>query len=124
MAKVGRNNVDEIAKLLPGKTFDEVTKYHRTFWARGKQEIRDFNRLIEQLLKQEAVEKKQATISDAFLWKMRSQKSLELGPLDISYSSLNRTLFTKEQDKFLLVSLFKHGLDKPNIYSCIRQDIL
>lgn len=53
MVKVGRNNVDEIAKLLPEKTLDEVTKYHRTFWARGPKEIRNFRGLILKLRRKE-----------------------------------------------------------------------
>lgn len=121
MAAVGRNNLDEIAKLLPDKTLDEVAKYHRTFWARGQNEINEFKRLIGPLLKKENEDKRLVTIPDAFLWKMTSQRNLEIEPLNIRYKSNSK--FTKEQDKLLLVLLFKHGLDKPNVYSCIRHEI-
>lgn len=121
MRRFGRNDLENIASMLPDKKLAEVTAYHRAFWGRGKAELRDFDRYETSISKAEAEKAKQSTFSEAFYWKMSSYSCPELELTLKSYK--NNSQFTVEQDKIILCYLFKIGIDEPNAYDRIRHTI-
>ncbi|XP_055320960.1 chromatin-remodeling complex ATPase chain Iswi-like [Sitodiplosis mosellana] len=121
MRKYGREDMQQIASMLPEKTLDEITRYHRAFWSRGKAELKEFDRYIASLAKAEAEQNKQKTVSEAFHWKMTGYRCPEL---ELTFKGLSvKSMFTYEQDKFILSYLFEIGIDAPNAYARIREKI-
>lgn len=125
MAKFGRNDIENITSMLPEKTLAEVTEYHRVFWKRGKTELERFDRIVERIQKKEHKENQMKLydrfVSEAFHWKMSSQ---QYHAFDFTFRKRkDTTVFTDEQDNFLMVSLYKYGLNYPNVYFRIRRDI-
>lgn len=49
MHKFGRKNLVRIAGMIPTKTLDEVTRYHTTFWSRGRGVIEDFHYIVKKV---------------------------------------------------------------------------
>lgn len=132
METFGRNNIEDIAKMLPGKTVEEVTKYHKVFWSRGKTELLRYDSIVKQIQRKEAkremalmaimAEKMSGT---ALKWKIESKRYHELDfTIKNRHSIRGKENYTIEQDNFLLVTLYKHGLNDPDVYARIREDIL
>lgn len=122
MEQFGRNDLVNILKMLPDKTLDDVTSYHTVFWSRGQSEMRDFERYIAPIKKAELMASKNKVIPVAFKWKMKSYQNPEA---DLTVKWLNtKTLYTRQQDNFILTELFKHGIDSSDVYDRIRQDVL
>lgn len=123
MHKFGRYNLEAIAATIPGKTLNEVTEYHRVFWSRGQDELREFDRYISSISKAETERNRLKTMSEAFRWKMSKYRCPEM-ELTLNKIRYNRTQYTLEKDRFILSYLFKFEADEPNVYSRIRQTIL
>lgn len=122
MKKFGRNDLVKIATMLPDKTLDDVTRYHTVFWSRGPSEMQDFERYIAPIKKKEILASKQKTVSMAFEWKMKCYQNPE-ADLNIKRST-TKTLYTRQQDNFILAELYKYGIDSPDVYLRIRQEVL
>lgn len=122
MEQFGRNDLVNISKVLPDKTLDDVTNYHAAFWSRGPLELQNFERFIAPIKKAELMATKKKTVPQAFEWKMKCYRDPE-AELTIKWLH-SKTLFTQQQDNFILNELFKHGVDSPNAFGCIRQEIL
>lgn len=117
----GRDDLKRIASMLPEKKFNEIARYHHAFWTRGKKELKEFDRHVASLLKAENEQNKQKTISEAFNWKMGSYRFPEF---ELTIKGLNtKTLYTCEQDRFILCYLFGIGFSAPNVYARIREKI-
>lgn len=128
LAKYGHENFERIAEDLPGKSLDDVMKYHKTFWARGRTEVKSFDTFIYMIKRQENRKKreeenkiKQKAILKAFEWKMRNTPNPRV---EISVKQTQSQLFTKEQDTFILNSVYKHGITNPDTYHLIRREVL
>lgn len=120
MKTYGRDDLKGIASMLPEKKFNEIVRYHRAFWSRGKTELKEFDRYVASLLKAQIEQNKQKSISEAFHWKMTSYRCPEL-ELMVKGS---KNLYTCEQIRFILCYLFEIGIDAPNVYSRIHEKIL
>lgn len=124
MELFGRNDLANISKMLPHKSLEEVTRYHAAFWSRGPSELQDFERCIAPIKKAELLASKEKTISAALEWKMKCYKNPE-DQLTVKWVSKSaKTYYTQHQDNFLLTELFKYGLDSPDVYDRIRQEVL
>lgn len=121
MGKFGRDNLAQIASMLPDKTLDEVTGYHTVFWSRGPSELRDFDRHIAALERNKAIAEKEKTMGPAFQWKMESYRHPEI---ELSIKYYTKSHYTKEHDQYILSALYKYGFDNPMAYVRIRQDIM
>lgn len=122
MERFGRNDLVNIWQMLPHMTLDDVTSYHTAFWSRGPSEMDDFERYIAPIKKAELLASKEKTISVAFKWKMKCHKNPEE---ELIIKRLNtKTVYTRQQDTFLLTELFKYGIDSPDAYIRIRQEVL
>lgn len=125
MVIYGREDLKNIASCLNGKTLDEVTEYHAVFWKRGKTEIKNFDRHIAPILKKEAYESKQKILREALNWKMACYRCPKLDlTVKINPRSSTKTNFSPKDDRFILVSLHNIGINNPNVYNLIRQDVM
>lgn len=119
----GRNNYEGIALQCQNKVASEIKQYAKVFWQRYK-EIADWEKYIkhiedgEQKLKK--IEHQRKTLR-----KKMSMYRVPLQQLKINYSvsTTNKKVYSEEEDRFLLVQLDKHGLDKEGIYDIIRDEI-
>lgn len=122
MQTYGRDDLQGIASMLPEKKAKEIGRYHRAFWSRGKVELKEFDRFVASLMKAEVEQNKQKTVSEAFHWKMASYRCPELELMVKGITG--KTLYTCEQDRFILCYLFEIGVNAPNAYARIREKIL
>lgn len=119
----GRTNYEGIALQCQNKVAAEIKQYAKVFWQRYK-EIADWEKYIkhiedgEQKLKK--IEHQRKTLR-----KKMSMYRVPLQQLKINYSvsTTNKKVYSEEEDRFLLVQLDKHGLDKEGIYDIIRDEI-
>lgn len=121
MRQFGRDDLKNVASMLPDKKLAEVTAYYHAFWSRGKAELRDFDKYVALISKAEAERAKQSAFGEAFHWKMSSYRCPELELTLKSHN--NKSQFTAEQDNIILCYLFKIGIDEPNAYDRIRHTI-
>lgn len=119
----GRNNYEGIAIQCQNKNAAEVKQYARVFWQRYK-EIADWQKHLKTIEDGEEKLKKVET-QRKMLRKKMSQYRVPLQQLKINYSvsTTNKKVYSEEEDRFLLVQLDKHGLDKEGIYDIIRDEI-
>lgn len=119
----GRHNYEGIALQCQNKNATEVKQYAKVFWQRYK-EIADWQKHIKHIEDGEEKLKKVET-QRKMLRKKMSQYRVPLQQLKINYSvsTTNKKVYSEEEDRFLLVQLDKHGLDKEGIYDTIRDEI-
>ncbi|CCK70892.1 uncharacterized protein KNAG_0F02250 [Huiozyma naganishii CBS 8797] len=122
--KYGRNSIQAIAsELAPAKTVDEVRAYAKAFWTNYK-DIEDHDRLIKNI---EAEEERLRRIKyqQAILKRKISEFKNPFFELKFKFppSTNNKRIFSEEEDRFLLVSLNKYGLERSDIYEMIRDEI-
>ncbi|CUM66719.1 uncharacterized protein PRCAT00004399001 [Priceomyces carsonii] len=121
--KYGRNAISAIAAEFDDKTEDEVREYAQNFWTDYK-EIEGYERYISQI---EAGEERilKIKLQKESLRRKLAQYKYPLQELKLKYppSSSNKKTFSEEEDRFLLVQLYRFGLDKPDVYDKIRDAI-
>ncbi|OAD75458.1 Homeodomain-like DNA binding domain-containing transcription factor [Phycomyces blakesleeanus NRRL 1555(-)] len=121
-ARYGRNNLEDIAEEIEGKTLEEVTAYSNMFWKRY-QEIADYEKQISKIEKGESELEKQADIQGQLTEKV-NQHRVPLQQLKIHYTQPTKGKnYTEEEDRFLLVMLEKYGYGTENVYDNIRREI-
>ncbi|KAA8906991.1 hypothetical protein DIURU_000675 [Diutina rugosa] len=121
--KYGRNSISLIAHEFPEKTIDEVRAYAKAFWRRYK-EIEGFDKYLHQIEQgEEKIVKVQ--VQKESLRRKISQYKYPLQELVLRYppAATNKRVFSEEEDRFLLVQLYRFGLDSPDVYERIRQAI-
>lgn len=119
----GRNNYEGIALHCQNKNATEVRQFAKVFWQRYK-EIAEWPKFIKHI--EDGEEKlKKIEHQRKTLRKKMSMYRVPLQQLKINYSvsTTNKKVYSEEEDRFLLVQLDKHGLDKEGIYDLIRDEI-
>lgn len=119
----GRANYEGIAMQCQNKNPSEVKQYAKVFWQRYK-EIAEWPKFIKHI--EDGEEKlKKIEHQRKTLRKKMSMYRVPLQQLKINYSvsTTNKKVYSEEEDRFLLVQLDKHGLDKEGIYDIIRDEI-
>lgn len=119
----GRTNYEGIALQCQNKNPTEVKQYAKVFWQRYK-EIAEWPKFIKHI--EDGEEKlKKIEHQRKTLRKKMSMYRVPLQQLKINYSvsTTNKKVYSEEEDRFLLVQLDKHGLDKDGIYDLIRDEI-
>lgn len=119
----GRSNYEGIALQCQNKEATEIKQYAKVFWQRYK-EIADWQKYIKHI--EDGEEKlKKVEHQRKTLRKKMSMYRVPLQQLKINYSvsTTNKKVYSEEEDRFLLVQLDKHGLDKEGIYDIIRDEI-
>ncbi|EGW35279.1 uncharacterized protein SPAPADRAFT_64429 [Spathaspora passalidarum NRRL Y-27907] len=122
-SKYGRNSISLIAQEFEDKTIDEVREYAKAFW-KNYQEIEGYERYINQI---EAGEEKilKVKLQKEALRRKLSQYKYPLQELVLKFppAATNKRIFSDEEDRFLLVQLYRFGIDSPDVYDQIKQTI-
>lgn len=119
----GRNNYEGIALQCQNKNAAEIKQYAKVFWQRYK-EVLDWQKYLKVI--EDGEEKlKKIEHQRKTLRKKMAMYRVPLQQLKINYSvsTTNKKVYSEEEDRFLLVQLDKHGLDKEGIYDIIRDEI-
>lgn len=121
-AKYGRNHIADIAMEFPEKTEEEVKEYAEAFWEHYA-EIDGYERQLMHIEQGEDRIRKLAVQNEMLRRKMAQYKSpLQQMNLKNPPHSSKRT-FTDDEDRFLLVQMFRIGLDNPEVYEIMRETI-
>ncbi|CAL9736893.1 ISWI chromatin-remodeling complex ATPase Isw1p [Monosporozyma servazzii] len=120
-ANHGKNSIQAITnELAPGKTLEEVAKFSQMFWSKMEyvEEYEKYVRFID--FEEERL--RQGKLQQEALRRKLSEYTNPLTELTIKYPPNSKT-FTLEEDRFILLMLFKYGLDRPDVYDLIRDEI-
>lgn len=122
-SKYGRNSIRLISQEFEDKTEDELRQYAQAFWKNYK-EIDGYERYINQIEQGEEKIIKLKVQKEALRRKL-SQYKYPLQELVLKYppAATNKRVFSDEEDRFLLVQLYKFGLDLPDVYDNMREAI-
>ncbi len=122
-AKYGRNSITAIASEFPEKTLDEVREYAKAFWTNYTQ-IEGYERYISQIEAGEEKIRKSKLQKEALRVKL-SEYSNPLQELVLKFppATTNRRVFSEEEDRYILVQLYRFGLDRADLYERIRDSI-
>ncbi|SCU96835.1 LAMI_0F07910g1_1 [Lachancea mirantina] len=122
--KYGRNSIKAIAsEFIPLKTEEEVRQYAKAFWA-NIQRVEDYEKYLKSIEAEEERLRRVKLQQEALRRKI-SQCSNPLFDLTLKHppSNSNKRVFSEEEDRFLLIMLFKYGIDRGNVYELIRDEI-
>lgn len=116
--KYGRDDIENIAKDVEGKSPEEVMEYSAVFWERCH-ELQDIERIMAQIERGETKIQRRASIKKALDGKM-SRYRAPFHQLRLSYGNNKGKNYTEEEDRFLVCMLHKLGFDKENVYEELR----
>lgn len=116
--KYGRDDIENIAKEVEGKTPEEVMEYSAVFWERCS-ELQDCDRILAQIERGESKIQRRAGIKKALDAKMARYRA-PFHQMRISYGTNKGKNYTEEEDRFLVCMLHKLGFDKENVYEELR----
>lgn len=116
--KFGRVNYAAIASEIEGKTEKEVRDYGNVFWKR-KEEIADWQRLVERIDAGEEKRKKVAQSEELL------RKRVNAPGFAIPYANSNKSkTFDENEDLFILQRLAEYGLSEgAEVYERIKRDV-
>uniref|UniRef100_A0A673LLP0 SWI/SNF-related matrix-associated actin-dependent regulator of chromatin subfamily A member 5-like n=1 Tax=Sinocyclocheilus rhinocerous TaxID=307959 RepID=A0A673LLP0_9TELE len=117
--KYGRDDIDNIAREVEGKTPEEVMEYSVVFWERCN-ELQDIEKIMAQIERGEARIQRRISIKKALDAKIARYKA-PFHQLRIQYGTNKGKNYTEEEDRFLICMLHKMGFDKEYIYEELRQ---
>ncbi|XP_060688494.1 probable global transcription activator SNF2L1 isoform X1 [Hemiscyllium ocellatum] len=117
--KYGRDDIDNIAREVEGKTPEEVIEYSAVFWERCN-ELQDIEKIMAQIERGESRIQRRISIKKALDAKMARYKA-PFHQLRIQYGTNKGKNYTEEEDRFLICMLHKMGFDKENVYEELRQ---
>lgn len=122
-SKYGRNSILLIASEFEDKTEEEVREYAKKFWT-SYEEIEGYERYVNQIEMGEEKIVKNRMQKESLRRKLAQYKyPLQELVLKFPPASTNKRTFSEEEDRFLLVQLYRFGLDRPDIYERIRDAI-
>ncbi|KAK2909300.1 hypothetical protein QQF64_000587 [Cirrhinus molitorella] len=119
--KWGRDDIENIAREVEGKTPEEVMEYSAVFWERCN-ELQDIEKIMAQIERGEARIQRRISIKKALDSKIGRYKA-PFHQLRISYGTNKGKNYTEEEDRFLICMLHKLGFDKESVYDELRQCI-
>jgi SWI/SNF-related matrix-associated actin-dependent regulator of chromatin subfamily A member 5 len=140
LEKFGRNQLDKVAAEVPDHTEESVRKYAKVFFDRyteieseclsvitwpglGDELINlDAERHMDRITTGESKLKEQSERIDALHWKVRSN-SFPMQDMKITYGQNKGKSYSDEEDRFLLVRMHHHGIDRDDCYDLIKRDI-
>lgn len=117
--KYGRDDIDNIARDVEGKTPEEVMEYSAVFWERCN-ELQDIEKIMAQIERGEARIQRRISIKKALDAKIARYKA-PFHQLRIQYGTNKGKNYTEEEDRFLICMLHKMGFDKEYVYEELRQ---
>ncbi|CAB4406668.1 unnamed protein product [Rhizophagus irregularis] len=120
-ARWGRDAIEEIAEEMEGKTVKEVRAYAEVFWDRYR-ELPNYEEIISKVERGEAKLQQTADIQELIKSKVKYYRQPG-HQLQISNQGKGKSLYTEEEDRYLLIALAKYGYGTDDVYEKIRSDI-
>ncbi|KAK6201412.1 chromatin remodelling complex ATPase chain ISW1 [Scheffersomyces amazonensis] len=122
-SKYGRNSIPLIAQEFEDKSEEEVREYARAFW-KNYHEIDGYERFINQIESGEEKILKLKLQKEALRRKL-SQYRYPLQELILKFppSTTNKRTFSEEEDRFLLVQVYRYGLESPDLFDRVKEAI-
>lgn len=121
--KYGRNSLQLIASEFDTKSIDDIRAYAQQFW-RNYKEIDGYEKIIANI---EAGEDRirRIKLHKECLRRKLSQYTYPLQELVFKFppAASNRKVWSEEEDRFLMVQMYKVGLDRPDVYDRLKQAI-
>lgn len=121
--KYGRNAISLIAAEFEEKTIEEVREYAKMFWTHYD-EIEGYEKYINQIeLGEEKVAR--TKLQKESLRRKISNYRYPLQELELKHppAATTKRTFTDDEDRFLLVQMYRFGLDRVDLYERIRDAI-
>ncbi|KMU76769.1 chromodomain -containing protein-helicase-DNA-binding protein 4 [Coccidioides immitis RMSCC 3703] len=118
-AKFGRTDYEGIATEVDSKIPEEIKEYAKVFWKRYT-ELQDYPKYLRSIEQGEEKLRKM-NHQRKLLRKKMERYRVPLQQLKINYNV--STTNKKEEDRFLLVMLDKHGVDGEGLHEKIREEI-
>ncbi|CAG9760588.1 unnamed protein product [Ceutorhynchus assimilis] len=119
--KYGRDDIENIAKEVEGKTPEEVVQYSAVFWERCH-ELQDVERIMAQIERGELKIQRRASIRRALDAKIGRYRA-PFHQLRLAYGNNKGKNYTEEEDRFLVCMLHKFGFDREHVYEELRAAI-
>lgn len=121
--KYGRNSIKHIASEFPEKEESEIREYAKAFW-KNYDQIEGFEKNLSTIEQGEEKIRKAKIQKESLRIKL-SQYSNPLTELTLKYppTTTTKRVFSDEEDRYLLLLVYKYGLDRPDLYDLIRDDI-
>ncbi|KAF0982857.1 hypothetical protein FDP41_010836 [Naegleria fowleri] len=105
--KYGRNDIENIAKEVEGKSVAQVKKYSKVFWKRYK-EIKDYDKIIKRIEKGES--QLQKIDNNNLMLRYKTQKYINPWlEMQFNYGQNQAKEFTPEEDSFICCMTAKLG---------------
>ncbi|GMK54535.1 hypothetical protein CspeluHIS016_0111210 [Cutaneotrichosporon spelunceum] len=121
MERYGRDSFDKIAADMQDKTEDEVREYAKVFFDRYT-ELKDADKYMARIRAGE--EKLRENVDKiAALHKKVKSYNYPMQELRVQYGQNKGKSYSDEEDRFLLVRMHHHGLDRDDCYELIKRDI-
>lgn len=117
----GRDDIENIAREVEGKTPEEVIEYSAVFWERCH-ELQDVERVMAQIERGEQKIQRRGSIRDALEAKMLRYRA-PFHQMRLLYGSNKGKSYTEEEDRFLVCMLHKLGFEKENVYEDLRAEV-
>ena len=111
----GRHDLESISEQVKRKSLDEVKAYAEVFWSRYT-ELKNFDRLIRRIEQGEKMLERRRALDE----KMSEYRDPSV-ELRIRYPRNMYQDYTEEEDRFLLWTFYKFGLDHPPVYEEVHR---
>ncbi|KAI9632312.1 SNF2 family N-terminal domain-containing protein [Dioszegia hungarica] len=121
LERFGRDQLDKVAVEIADHTEESVRKYAKVFFERYT-EIENADRHMDRITTGESKLKEQSERIDALHWKVKSN-SYPMQDMKITYGQNKGKSYSDEEDRFLLVRMHHHGIDREDCYDLIKRDI-
>lgn len=119
--KWGREDIDNIAGDVEGKTPQEVKAYMDVFWERCN-ELQDVDKINSQIERGEAKIERRQNTRRALEAKMARYRA-PFHQLKIQYGTNKGKHYNEEEDRFLVCMLYQLGIDKEYVYDELRTEV-
>ncbi|XP_055336791.1 chromatin-remodeling complex ATPase chain Iswi-like [Paramacrobiotus metropolitanus] len=119
METYGRNDLASIENAVPGKTPEEVKKYHKVFWKRCK-ELPNYDKITAMIEKGEQRIQRRVDIQTAMDAKMQKYR-LPMVQLKFQYGNSKGKSFNEDEDRFMICHLHRIGIDNEKAYEEIAE---
>lgn len=117
----GRDALDKVAAEVPDKTPEEIASYAKVFFERHS-EIKDSEKYMDRIRAgEEKLREQQDKI--AALHKKVKTYTFPMQELKLQYGQNKGKSYSEDEDRFLLVRMHHHGIDRDDCYELIKRDV-
>ncbi|KAL1410183.1 chromatin remodeling complex Adenosinetriphosphatase [Vanrija albida] len=121
LERYGRDALDKVALEVQDKTEEEVHQYAKVFFERYT-ELKDAEKYMDRIKAGEDKLREQHERINALHKKVKSYQ-YPMQELKLQYGQNKGKSYSDEEDRFLLVRMHHHGIDRDDCYELIKRDV-